>query len=86
MAIPNFYNVDIFKMLICNFNISFPMTEFEQFNKYSFVNYDEKEHDYYIHGLMREGILKKTSESIQCDAHNSLLKYYTVQYSKCELP
>lgn len=82
MAIPNFYNVDIFKLLINEFNISFPMTEFEQFNKYSFVSFDEKEQDYYIHGLMREGILEKTSSSIQNDAHSRLQKYYSVQYLK----
>lgn len=77
MSIPNFYNVEIFRLLIDNFNISFPMTEFEQFNKYSFVSYDECEKDYHIHDLMRKGILEKSSDDTLKAAHEYLLKYYS---------
>lgn len=77
LSIPNFYNVDIFRLLIDNFNISFPMTEFEQFNKYSFVSYDESEKDYHIHDLMRKGILEKSSYGTLKSAHEYLLKYYS---------
>ncbi|SCW57911.1 hypothetical protein SAMN02910400_01395 [Lachnospiraceae bacterium C10] len=76
MSIPNFYNDDIFNLLIREFNISFPMTEFEQFNKYSFVSYDKNEKNYHIHDLMRKGILEKSSESTILAAHRVLLKYY----------
>ena len=76
MSIPNFYNVDIFNLLIREFNISFPMTEFEQFNKYSFVSYDKNERNYHIHDLMRKGILEKSSEGTILAGHKALLKYY----------
>lgn len=77
MSIPNFYNVEIFRLLINKFNISFPMTEFEQFNKYSFVSYDINEKDYYVHDLMRKGILEKSSEDTIKEAHRYLLDYYS---------
>ena len=76
MSIPNFYDDDIFNLLIREFNISFPMTEFEQFNKYSFVSYDKNERNYYILELMRREILKKSSEDTILAAHKVLLKYY----------
>lgn len=76
MSVPNFYNDQIFGMMIKEFNVSFPMTEYEQFNKYSFVTFDELEGDYYIHDLMRRGIIDKTPESAQNRAHKCLLNYY----------
>lgn len=77
MSIPNFYNVDIFRLLINEFNLSFSMTEFEQFNKYSFVSYDKFENVFFIHDLMRKGILEKSSEATLQSAHKLLLKYYS---------
>lgn len=76
LAIPNFYNTDIFSYLISEFNISFPMTQFEQFNKYSFISSDERSKDLYIHDLMRKCILEKTSEDVKRSAHNKLQEYY----------
>lgn len=81
MSIPNYYDADIFAMLIKEFNISFPMTEFEQFNKYSFVSYDNREKEYFIHDLMRKGILEKSSEDLIKIAHKRILLYY---YEKIE--
>ena len=76
LSIPNFYNTDIFSNLISEFNISFPMTQFEQFNKYSFISSDERSKDLYIHDLMRKCILEKTSEDVKRSAHNKLQEYY----------
>lgn len=82
MSIPNFYNISVFDVLIKEFNISFPLTEFEQFNKYSFVTYDDKEKDYYIHDLIRKNIIDKTPESTIKQAHRQMLKYYSEQTKK----
>lgn len=77
MSVPNYYNNEIFEMLIKAYNVSFPMTEYEQFNKYSFVSYDEKESEYHIHDLMRKGILEKTSGEMVRSAHSRLLDYFS---------
>ena len=77
MSIPNYYDSEIFKLLIKTYNVSFPMTEYEQFNKYSFVSYDKKEDQYYIHDLMKKGILEKTSEELIKSAHEVMLAYFS---------
>ena len=82
MSIPNFYSASIFDVMIKEFNISFPLTEFEQFNKYSFVTYDDKEKDYYIHNLIRENIIQKTPEATIIRAHERMLAYYSEQITK----
>lgn len=58
------------------------MTEFEQFNKYSFVTCDETGKEFYIHDLMRRGILEKTSESLIRQAHQTLLRYFPIRWEK----
>ena len=77
MSVPNYYDTDIFDVLIKEFNISFPITKYEQFNKYSFVNYDEKEKVHYIHALIRTSILERSPERVVKSAHLLLLRYYT---------
>lgn len=81
MSIPNYYDTEIFDVLIKAFNISFPITEYEQFNKYSFVNYNEKEDAYYIHDLIRISILEKTPDQLLERAHGLLLKYFADKIS-----
>jgi hypothetical protein len=82
MSIPNYYNVEIFELLIKEYGVSFYMTEFEQFNKYSFVTCDETGKEFYIHDLMRRGILEKTSESLIRQAHQTLLRYFSDKMGK----
>ena len=82
MSIPNYYNSEIFNRLITKYNVSFPMTEYEQFNKYSFVTYNEKEHEYYIHDLMRKGILEKSSAALIKSAHKEILEYFSDRIDK----
>jgi len=76
ISIPNYYNTEIFGKLTHELNISFPLTEFEQFNKYSFVSLDEREKEYYIHDLMRKGILERTSDMLIMSTHRILKEYY----------
>lgn len=77
LAVPNYYDVSIFRLLIREYNVSFPMSEFEQFNKYSFVSYDAKEHEFYIHDLMRKGILEKSSGDWIQSVHHVMLQYFS---------
>ena len=86
MSIPNYYNMDVFDTLIREFNISFSLTEFEQFNKYSFITFDNKEQDYYVHDLIRNSIIEKTPISTIRQAHISLLHYYAVKVLKDDGP
>lgn len=77
MSVPNYYDTEIFDFLIKSFNVSFPMTEYEQFNKYSFVNYDHKEAKYFIHSVIRSSILNKTSDSVILSAQRKMLQFFS---------
>ena len=79
LSIPNYYNSLIFSELIKKFNVPFPLTEFQQFNKYSFVNYDKDEDRYYIHKIIREHIIKAMSLEQRRDIHKFLLEYFSKQ-------
>jgi hypothetical protein len=75
-SVPNLYNAEICKRLAQEYNVSFPMTEFEQFNKYSFVTKDIVDDDYYIHDLMRRGIIDKSPKALIAGIHGSMKLYY----------
>ena len=82
MSVPNYYNAEIFRRLITRYNVPFPMTEYEQFNKYSFVTYNEKEKEHYIHDLMRKGILEKSPRDLIRSVHKDLLAYFSDKINK----
>ena len=82
ISVPNFYDWEIFSDIVGAFNVAFPFTEYEQFNKYSFVKYDEKEDEYFIHDLMRKGILEHSSALMIRKAHQRMLDYYTAKISE----
>lgn len=77
MSIPNCYTEEIFVLLVSKFNIPFPVTEFDQFNKYSFVSYDYKDGSYRIHDLIRKEILGNTAGNVIKATHKILLDYYS---------
>lgn len=62
MSIPNYYNNDIFKYLIEQFNISYSATKFDTFNQYSFVNFNESLQRFTLHQLMRSGMQEYIKE------------------------
>ena len=76
MSVPNFYNEEIFEYLIKEFSVSFPITEFEQFNKFSFISCNKQKMNYFVNEKMRTGILDKTSPRIQKAIHEKMLFYY----------
>lgn len=82
MSIPNYYDVEIFNLLIKKYNIAFPMTEYEQFNRYSFVSYDVRKKEYFIHDLVRKGIIEQSSPEIIKSAHRIMLSYFSDKINK----
>lgn len=76
MSIPNYYDDEIFERLIAKYNISFPLTEYVQFNKYSFVEYDDAENVYYINSRMRKDIIDNTPKNTIISVHKELTEYF----------
>lgn len=80
VSIPRFYDREIFSMLIRENNISFLLTEYIQFNKYSFVSYDEQEREYYIHDLIREEMNNKTDQQVIVLTQKKLMQFFTNRF------
>lgn len=76
MSIPNYYDADIFSLLIKEYNISFPMTEFEQFNKYSFVSCNDTGKEFYVHDLIRKVLIEKSPENMVKSVHRIMLLFF----------
>ncbi|WP_423800710.1 tetratricopeptide repeat protein [Neobacillus sp. SAB-20_R2A] len=74
MAIPHYYNRDVFVYLLSHFKTGYPITKFADFNKFSFITKEQQ--NYYIHALMREGILNYTSPELVQQVHELMAHYY----------
>lgn len=81
MSIPNFYNESIFKYLFNRNILKISMTEFKEFNKYSFITYDDLEKDFYIHRILRKEILKTIPLDRAKELNREILSYYSDKVS-----
>lgn len=61
LSIPRFYDFMIFKYLLLHFPTGYPVTMFEDFNKFSFVSKMDNE-TYHIHEIMRKDILETIAQ------------------------
>ena len=57
------------------------MTEFKEFNKYSFITYDDLEKDFYIHRILRKEILKTIPLDRAKELNREILSYYSDKVS-----
>lgn len=81
LAIPRFFTQEIFEYLLSHFKIACDPERFEQITAYSFIQepIDER---YYIHALMRDGLIKNTSEKSYEQVNALMFQYYEGRYSK----
>lgn len=81
LAIPRFFTQEIFEYLLSHFKIACDPERFEQITAYSFIQepIDER---YYIHALMREGLIKNTAEKSYNQVNALMHKYYEELYSR----
>lgn len=75
IAIPRFYNEEIFKFLLSKINTGYPITKINDFNNFSFVSNEEKV-KYFIHSLMREGLLHYIDESMIKEVNYLMASFY----------
>lgn len=81
MCIPNYFNCEIFTLLIEAFRIPYSPTQFSSFNQYSFITENESIKKYYIHQLMREGMDEYNTDPIlKSKANKVLLDFYEEKY------
>ena len=79
ISIPRFYTFDLFQYLLLDFPTGFPITMFEEFNKFSFVSEIDKE-TFHIHEIMRRDVLEIMSCEMLQKINRSIAKYYFSLY------
>jgi len=84
MSVPNFYNFDIFKYLLAQINVGFPISAYKDFNMYSFIS--EINGIVTIHNLMREGLVTYIDQEILLDVHGAMVEYYTSKLNNSSYP
>jgi GTPase SAR1 family protein len=51
LCVSRFFNKNLFEVMISNFRTGYPITKFDDFNRFCFINYENGK--YFIHDLMR---------------------------------
>lgn len=82
MSIPNYYDLDIFDLLIHEFNIPYPLTQFHSFNMYSFITKNEATGKHFIHQLMREGLTEHIDEILNKRVNQVMYNYHQKNYER----
>ena len=82
ISIPRCYNFDLFKYLLLNFPTGYPITMFEEFNKFSFVTQMDNE-TYHIHEIMRRDLIEIIPQKHFQQISKSLSGYYYTRFEQC---
>ncbi|MDD3040622.1 tetratricopeptide repeat protein [Bacteroides sp.] len=85
LSIPRFYDFEIFKMLTEQFQTGYAITEFDNFNSFSFIKH-EPNSKYIIHILMRDEIKKHIKDELRKSIDNCMVSYYKEQLSPEKIP
>lgn len=75
LSTPRFWNQDIFKALINNFNTGYPLTAFSELNRFSFVQ--ETEGKLQLHPLMRESLQVYQAQDLKTEVHSFMRDHYS---------
>lgn len=74
LAVANFYDDDIFKLVISEFATGYPATKINELAKFSFIS--ESNGRYYIQRLMRECLKNQLSNDPVTQTHQLLAEFY----------
>jgi len=77
LSTPRFWNKEIFRELINDFNTSYPITAFSELNRFSFVQ--ENEGKLQLHPLMRKSLQVYQDQDFKKEVHNFMLGFYSNQ-------
>lgn len=75
ITIPRFYDEEIFRFLLNNFQTGYPITKLNDFNKFSFVSSDNNG-KFFIHDLMRKELLNYIDASMIREVNRLMASFY----------
>lgn len=76
MSIPRLYTFDLFCYLLTKLPTGYPITLFDQFNKFSFIN-ATSQNTYHVHEIMRKEILSMIDNSLFPKTNQWIAQYYS---------
>ncbi len=76
LSAPNFWDRDLFEILMKNFDTGFSASEFSELIKFSFIKAYSNE-KYSIHQLMRKSLQENQDSTDRINIHHFLLDYYS---------
>ncbi|MFZ2497858.1 tetratricopeptide repeat protein [Methanosarcina sp.] len=75
LSVPNFWDRDLFKILMKEFDTGFPAGAFSELISFSFVKADSNKR-YSIHQLMRKSLQEYQDQDDRKDVHKFMFEYY----------
>lgn len=85
LSVPRFYDYEIFEMLNRRFHTGYSMTNFDNFNAFSFIKH-ESSSKYIIHMLMRDEIKKHIKHDLRNSIDNCMINYYKEKLTPEKIP
>ena len=79
-----YYTKELFVKLVDEFKTYYPITNFNDFCKYSFISYENNR--YTLHSLMRNSLIQKSDSELSLEINSYLLNYYESQFDSLTIP
>nr|WP_306798626.1 tetratricopeptide repeat protein [Oceanobacillus saliphilus] len=84
MSIARFYDKDIFAYLLTEYPTGYPITKYDDFNKFSFITNESGK--LFIHAMMRQEIVEYASNELVSDVHDTMANYYRKKFTDSTKP
>lgn len=81
ISIPRYYTFDIFNHLLSTFPTGYPITLFDEFNKFSFVSKMDNG-TYHIHEIMRKDLLEIIPKELYKKVNKIISEYYFTLFNR----
>lgn len=84
LSIPRFWDYDLFKYLVKEFNTGYPTNNFEDLCGFSFIN-TSKNNKYQMHQLMQESLQKTQKTDSVLRIHKAVHEYYSYKFKDIDI-
>ncbi|AKB34756.1 hypothetical protein MSSAC_0166 [Methanosarcina siciliae C2J] len=84
LSVPRYWNRELFKILVEEFNTGYPATSFSELHSFSFMYVDEKG-KCSMHQLMRKSLQDYQDQDLKKEVHNFMLDFYSNQLKDLDI-
>lgn len=84
LSVPRYWNRELFKILVEEFNTGYPATSFSELHSFSFMDVDEKG-KCSMHQLMRKSLQDYQDPDLKKEVHNFMLDFYSNQLKDLDI-